>query len=422
MSSLRVRGGGGGGQAIVSQSSKTKLHSTAAKNRDGDSADDDDKSSTKMSRQALRSIDSCVKMCLFAVFGDVVILFADRAIWSKFFGGGGPTTTTSLSWVDYADIFDSLSLLAFGMGLWRISRLYLLSIGNNTKEGMSHESLLFDLFSTMSWTWGVISLNMALACVTTAATLPAHAIAAATTGGGPLFRFLSDGGVVTPSKLSAAVATVLAIGAVAMHGRCERTADTEFRAFVEKHGIDPGKLSLSSVVGNGDKPIMFDTVRAMGFRAYRNQALCGGSIAIMACLQLARWIVSIPLPLSIVGFVPHVFGVFEFLTPFAITALLFALNKALLRAAITITEISSSSSSAAADDDQTEIIDGEDENEIYRDLFAAQAGFYGRVAEFLKSATVFRLLPYIMARLIPPILKALPKFSFVATAIDALGL
>lgn len=99
MPSLRVRGGGG----APSLHTKTKL-STATANYDGEKAG-------KMANEALKSMQYCSKMCLFSVVVDIVVFFVDEDIWSKFLGPG-----TTLSWVNCAQLFDSLSLLAFGAG------------------------------------------------------------------------------------------------------------------------------------------------------------------------------------------------------------------------------------------------------------------------------------------------------------------
>ena len=89
MTSLRVRGG------------STKLSTTA-------NQDDNEKSQKIMAQQALQSINYCVKMCFFSVSSSILITIIDSNIWSKFF-----SSTSTLGFVDYVNLFDSLSLFFF---------------------------------------------------------------------------------------------------------------------------------------------------------------------------------------------------------------------------------------------------------------------------------------------------------------------
>ena len=111
----------------------------------------------------------------------------------------------------------------------------------------------------------------------------------------------------------------------------------------------------------------------------------------MASLQLIQWIISF----NVEGVVGHIFSVTEFITPFTITVLLYALNKALIKAAI-----------AEVVGDTKRVKD----DEIYYDLFVAQSGFYSQAAaSTIQDAAVFGLLPYIARPLLLPYVFKLTK-------------
>ena len=86
----------------------------------------------------------------------------------------------------------------------------------------------------------------------------------------------------------------------------------------------------------------------------------------------------------------HLFSVTEFITPFTITVLLYALNKALIKAAI---------AEVVGDTKRVKDVD------IYNDLFVAQSGFYSQAASTIRDAAVFGLLPYIARPLLPYVFK-----------------
>lgn len=133
MSSLRIRGGGA--------AATTKLSTSTTSNNCNN---DEHEKIDKMANTALRSIHYCVKMSFLSVLSEIIVTFIDDNIGSKFFGA----SASSLSWTDYIDIFDSLSFLVFGGGLWYISTLYFRNF-TNLDERMTHDNLL-ELFRAMS--------------------------------------------------------------------------------------------------------------------------------------------------------------------------------------------------------------------------------------------------------------------------------
>ena len=330
-SSLRVRGGGGGGI--------TKLH-------ENNNFQGDNEKSHKIASEALQSIRYCCKMCFASVIADVLITLITRDFWSRLL-------SATLTWIDYIAIFDTTSLLVFGVGLWKISQLYFGSISDMTKR-MEKDHLL-DLFRNMKQIWGLTALNLALVAVSIGATLPAMM----KDNDGP-FKFMLDG--VSSRHLIAGVVGVLAVVRLVIRDTCAKTATREKNAYDEEMA-NIGQQEFQP----SPKHAM---LREAGYRAYVNQAQCAGSFGVMTFLELVKWIVSIEVGVG--GLIGHLFSVSDVLTPFAITVLLFALNKALLRAAIA--EVRGGPKGIEQDD------------ETYNDMFVAQVGFYKKVGDTLKTA------------------------------------
>jgi len=391
--SLRVRGGG--------NRRATSAAVGATKNADINSDNDDDKYA-KTAQQAIQSIRFCCKMCVASVLSEISVLFVDANLFAKFFRSSAETATGAgavaaplLTWVDYIDIFDGLALLLFAGGLWRISQLYFISF-SNMDDKMDRQHLLH-LFTFMKWIWGGVAASTGGVALSMAATLPSH-------GNSGIFAGIL--GRIACSRLVAGAAGILGVGATITLVRCRKIVDAEVQSYREKHGIveeEPKQMK------------QLDALKVAGYAAYRSQALCSASFAVMSIFALLKWIVSFEITDGgKLNFVGQVFAVSDFLTPFAMTALLVTLNRALVRAAI---------AEIIGDDDSGDANDAtvkkkrksgsgrSSDDEIYHDLFVAQTGFYKKAGETLKGAAIFRLLPYIAASVCPYLLKALEWIS-----------
>merc|ERR1719491_550960 len=368
MPSLRVRGGGG----IPS----SKLSATIAN-------EDDDEQSIKMAYQALQSIRYCCKTCFAAAIADIFTTITKGNIWFKIVD-----RDVFLSWVDYVDIFGKMTLLVFGGGLWRISHLYWKSF-NDMNKRMSDDNLI-QLLQTMAWMWGIISLQLSLMSVTIVVALPTH-------DSNGVFQFLWN--MISPTQSSLVVVGIIAMNSIIILGRCKKKAVEEVRAYKEKHGIkEKQELKINVTMPK------LDMVRTSGFRAYRNQALCAGSFAVVASLELTEWIVSFD-----GGIIGHVLLLRNILAHFAIGAFLFTLNRAMIPAVIS--EVMGNEKKVNNYNEQS-----------YSDMFVAQARFYNKVAVTLKGVAISHVLPYIAAPAIPYILMALKGIPRFAKAIEAHGL
>ena len=312
----------------------------------GDVAKDYDRVAT----EALQSIKQCYRACFAASFSDLLVSIIDDNLWSKWW-----STSGDITWTDWIDLVDSLNVLIFGLGLRRVSKLYFASLQDRERR-MSEESVL-DLMRTMARIWGSCALSLGLVSLSMASSLHhqgAFALGMSTSYFTGIFLF------------------VLAIANGIIRAECRS-------AINDAGDIDNKSKETQSEGGE------------MGYRAYRNQALCAGVFGIMSMLELIKWFIN----KNQAGIVGRIFAIPDILTPATITTLLFALNKSFLPAYIAATRKNGYGAKAGNGINDT----------VYNQLFAAQKGFYSKVGETLKSAAIFRVLPYVVTPTIPYLAK-----------------
>eukprot|EP00547_Thalassionema_nitzschioides_P018231 CAMPEP_0194246060 /NCGR_PEP_ID=MMETSP0158-20130606/14366_1 /TAXON_ID=33649 /ORGANISM="Thalassionema nitzschioides, Strain L26-B" /LENGTH=361 /DNA_ID=CAMNT_0038981879 /DNA_START=195 /DNA_END=1276 /DNA_ORIENTATION=- len=324
--------------------------------------DDEYKEYKMASTKAVQSMKACYKTIFFATFVDVFITFIDNDLYQKFY-----STTAKLSWVDYFDVFDSMSLLVFACGLWRLSVAY----QHIDSNGFVTNDRLVEIFQVMIWIWGINALNLGMISVSVAASLPAHAQ-------GGLFGFLFTNVNVSSNFLILAVTGILACGNLVIRWYCNKNSIIEDQK-------DNARIHPSQQQSKGQ---VHASRRELGYQAYLNQCLCAGSFGIFAILKTIQWVVDA----DDGGVVGRLMSCSDVLEPFAMTMLLMGLNRSFLRAAIARLrdEHSGSSSKVVKDDD-----------EIYNGFFAAQSGFYNKISTVLKGTSIFQLLPYAVAPFLP---------------------
>mmetsp|Transcript_25353 Transcript_25353/g.41167 ORF Transcript_25353/g.41167 Transcript_25353/m.41167 type:complete len:394 (+) Transcript_25353:154-1335(+) len=330
------------------------------------SAATQDDGGRKMS-EALLSIQKCYRTCFFACAVDVTTTLIDKKIWSKL---SGLKSLLQLRWTDYVDIFDSMTLFIFALGLQRISECYEGWMQDEGKR-MNNESLS-SFFSLMCWMWRIVALNFALDSAVDASVLPQMSM-----------KWLGLQHV-SSSSLVTAVATTLVLGYSAVNSLCERIATVEDKK-------DDNRIS-SHQIESKTHP-QYKSIRILGYKAFCGQALSAASFGINSCMKLSKWLVA-----ADTGIVGRASSFNDWAEPFAMTALLAGLNKAFLRAAI-VRSREASRETAEMDE------------EIYTELFTAQIKFYTKVAEVLKGIAIFRILPYLVAPFIPYATKALKQIA-----------
>mmetsp|Transcript_25313 Transcript_25313/g.37339 ORF Transcript_25313/g.37339 Transcript_25313/m.37339 type:complete len:394 (+) Transcript_25313:72-1253(+) len=313
--------------------------------------------------EALLSIRKCYRTCFFASAVDVTITLIDDKIWSKLFS---PRSLLHLRWTDYVDIFDSMSLIIFAMGLRRVSKFY-----ESWMQDVNNESLS-SFFSLMCWIWRVVALNFALESLADASALPQISM-----------KWLGLQHV-SSSSLVTAVATTLVLGYSMINSFCARIATVE---------DERDNNRISSNQSESKARPQYKSIRMLGYRAFCGQALSAASFGLNSCMKLSKWLVA-----ADTGIVGRASSFNEWAEPFAMTALLIGLNKAFLRAAI-VRSREESRETAEMDE------------EIYKDLFTAQIKFYSKVAEVIKGIAIFRLLPYLVAPIVPYASAALKQIA-----------
>jgi len=315
------------------------------------SADDRLEKSDKIAAEALHSIKFCYRACFAAFLADAFVSIVDDNLWAKWFGGGGKIT-----WMDWVDVLDTLNVLIFGLSLRRISKFYFASLQDRERR-MSEESVL-DLMRTMSKVWRRCALSLGLVALSMAATLHQQGVVTLRIGAG--------------SFLVVALA-VLGVGNGIIRLRCST------------------KMKAALAVA-GDNQSTQNEAQLMGYRAYRNQALCAGVFASMSGINFIKWVAN----KAEAGIGGRAFAMPDFLEPAVITFLLFALNKSFLTAFIVATRENRGAARGNTVDD-----------EVYDQLFASQTNFYSKIAATLQSAAIFQVLPYLVSPLMPYLLRTI---------------
>ena len=334
-------GSGTRGGGVFAASARSRSVELAATTSSSSAATQDD-GGRKMS-DALLSIRKCYRTCFFACAVDVTTTLIDKKIWSKIIIG--PSGVFRLRWTDYVDIFDSMTLFIFALGLNRISIFYEGWMQDDEKR-MNNESLS-SFFSLMCWMWRIVAFNFALDSLVDTSVLPQMSM-----------KWLGLEHV-SSSTLMTAVTTVLVLGYSVVNSLCERIATVEDEK--DNNRIKPHQSESKT------QP-QYKSIRILGYRAFCGQALSTASFGINSCLKLSKWLVA-----ADTGLVGRALSFNEWLEPFAMTTLLAGLNKAFLRAAIVR---SREASREAAEIEMDEV--------IYRELFTAQTKFYTKVADVLK--------------------------------------
>lgn len=215
---------------------------------------------------------------------------------------------------------------------------------------MSEESV-HDLMRTMARIWGTCALTLGLVSLSMASSLHQQRIGV--------------GGFV------GATMAILAIGNGIIRSSC--------------------RSDMANVLDKNKSKGAQNDGREMGYRAYRNQGLCAGVFCIMSGIELMKWISN----KNQAGIIGRIFAIPDVLTTATITTLLLALNKCFLPAFIAATRENGKGAK------EGNVMD----DEIYNQLFAAQKGFYSKVGTTLKSAALFRVLPYVAAPILPYLTK-----------------
>ena len=292
----------------------------------------DDKGNIEVKAQ--NAIQYCSKICIISFLVDISIQFSKLC------------TLASLTTVDYVNLFDKFSLLIFGSGLYRISKLY----NANLDKKFTHE-MLIKAFRTKSIIYGIITADITLVSLSLAVTLPSYS--------SDMFRDLFFKHI-TSQHVSFLLGFIIC-GGMLIQNQCRISADREIDAYRKEHGIN--KL----IQPDTETRLSRQRVRQVGFRAYRNMALCSGSFFLSSIVKFIKWLISFDyhnIGKSMI--LNQIFGVSSFLTPFIMSILMYKLTVCWVKAAI----------SEVLSDSDSETVADRRSSGVYNDLFLAQYDLY----------------------------------------------
>ena len=305
----------------------------------------DDEPTSSPREEALTSMKTCYKTVFAAVAVDTCTrLMPDvRGGW-KIMLASRPS-----SWLDVADAVSSINLVAFGLGLWWVTRLYdkngssISYIDTDDKEEkvVVDMSVVTNVMSTyrimyLATGWTLVGLSMRLA------------------------------DKVFVSNTSAPfVVLAMAVGA----------------SVYIKTNFFTSEADIANS-NNEDNPAMMN-----GIEAARNMSFCAVSFLFFAVLRFAFWS-SVVVP-SDLALPIKILQVNKFLMPLALSKLLQSLDRRFLDATMELTKISN--------------IENQKDADVFRTLKEAEKSFYAKVAKVLKMSIILDILRYgipIMIRLV----------------------
>ncbi|KAL9185644.1 hypothetical protein ACHAXT_003421 [Thalassiosira profunda] len=351
----------------VNDAALLSLHSAG----DDDFDDALEEKSAKLAADALRSIERCWKTCFAAVLADLVVTIVDGDMHSKLFADNNEN---ALSWVDFADVVASFKFVAFGLGLYRLSRsLRRAATGTEGERRRITDKDFHGMLKTMAVMWGISALNHAIIALAMAAALPSHG------RGGPFHYFMDD---ISSSKATSIAGIGLGVSTLGTVAYCRKTAD-------EEDVKDNRRITLRQQKSKAN--VTFASSRALAYLAYRNQALCVATFVFNATMELLKWAVD-----SESGAAGRVLSASDVVGPFTVAVALLGMNRCFLRAAVARLRVDGS---------------GKGDALVYRNLFAAQAKFYGMVSVAMKDATIYRLLPFLARPFKPQLMSLLQQIA-----------
>jgi len=316
-----------------------KLASSISSNKN---QEDEENLETK----AQNSIQYCSKICIISFLVDISIQLSKLH------------KLHSLTSTDYVNLFDKFSLLIFGSGLYRISKLY----NTNIDKRFTHE-LLIKAFRTKSFIYGIITADITLVSLSLAATLPSYS--------SDMFHDLFFK-YITSQHISFAIIGCIISGGILIQHNCRKSADREIDAYSYRREHINNRHSQS------DREIRLSRqrVRQVGFRAYRNMALCSGSFFLSSIVKFIKWLISFDYHNNDKSMIANqVFGVSSFLTPFIMSILMYKLMVSWVKAAI---------SEVFHDSNLDTVVDRR--SGVYNDLFLAQYDLYHEAGHNLTKA------------------------------------
>ena len=256
------------------------------------------------------------------------------------------TITIIITSTDYVNLFDKFSLLIFGSGLYRISKLY----NTNIDKRFTHE-MLIKAFRLKSFIYGIIAIDITLVSLSLAITLPSYS---SDMFHDLFFKYIS-------SQHVSFLLGIIICGGILIQNNCRTSADREIESYRREHGINNSRQP------DIETRLSRQRVGQAGFRAYRNMALCSGSFFLSSIVKFTKWFISYDYhsnsSKSVIA--NQIFGMSSFLTPIIMSILMYKLTVCWVKAAI----------SELFHDIDSDVVDRRSIG-VYNDLFLAQYDLY----------------------------------------------
>jgi len=224
--------------------------------------------------------------------------------------------------------------------------------------------MLIKAFRTKSVIYGIITADITLVSLSLAVTLPSYS--------SDMFHnlfFKLD----SIRHISFLLGFIIS-GGILIGNECRTSADREIDAYRREHGIDNNNEYTQLA---NETRLSRQRVGQVGFRAYRNMALCSGSFFLSSIVKLIKWFISYDYHNNKKSMIANqIFGVSSFLTPFIMSILMYKLTVSWVKAAI---------SEVLHDSDSDTAVDRRSSG-VYNDLFLAQYDLYHEAGHNLTKA------------------------------------
>eukprot|EP00956_Cyclotella_meneghiniana_P000550 scaffold607_cov76-Cyclotella_meneghiniana.AAC.1 len=137
------------------------------------------------------------------------------------------------------------------------------------------------------------------------------------------------------------------------------------------------------------EPVFKSAEYRIAYRATLSQALCVGSYSAIAILKMIIWIVE---QNSIIG---RLLSASDVMAPFAMTYLIFILNRSFLRVFLF----------GKLQDSKL------DEADVRNSMFQSQARFYDQVTDIIKGLTIVKVVPYVALPVRPYVMNMIEQYA-----------
>lgn len=286
------------------------------------------------------SLKAAFAILFVAIAIDLTRYIQDYNIYSKLFDPNNESTT--LSWIDYVELFDSTTLLITGLAIIYSSTFH---ERQKTGDDGTKMDITAHLFTVTFWAYLIMSVDTSFVSLSIATTLP-------TIGKNGPFHSMLNG--ASESKLFMLVATIIVIGFTIIRSYCNTTVMAEDKR-------DNERINQEQI--DSKNKHHFKRIREIGKWAYLSMKLAAGSSALYACMDFTKWLVANK------GTIVRGLSLLDAVEPFAQAILLMKMSSAFLRLVV-------------VHRDWTTATHAKD-SQVVCDWFYAQTSFFDKVTDVM---------------------------------------